>query len=248
MKLTDSIYMVASGKWGFSFTNPLDCNAFLIDTGDGCMMVDAGVNMEPERITAVIESHGFKMSDIKKLFLTHYHADHAAGAEYIRQQSGCQVYAPEKEAIAIETGDEEAVSVAASKGGLYPADYVYPACKGVIGMKEGDSVTLGNVTLTASMVPGHSLEDMVVYGKIDGKQTMFSGDCVFACGQVLLQSLYDVSLYPYKVAMNKLAGFGVEALFPGHGVFSLENGGVHIDTAAAKFNSGLIPPQLFFFA
>ena len=248
MKLTDSIYMVASGKWGFSFTHPVDCNVFLIDTGAGCMMIDAGVSLDSERMVEVIQSHGFKMTDIKKLFLTHYHGDHACGAAHVKELSGCEVYAPALEAEAIEKGDETATSVGLAKGILYPEDFSYPKCPGIIPLNEGDCVTLGNVTLKACMVPGHSLQDMVLFGQIDGKNSIFTGDAVFACGQVLIQSLPDVNLYAYSKAMARLAKLPVDAFFPGHGVFSLEKGQHHIQAAADKFATGLIPPQLFFFA
>jgi len=65
---------------------------------------------------------------------------------------------------------------------------------------------------------------------------------------VLIQSLPDVSLYPYAQAMKKLAELEVDALFPGHGVFCLENGGSHVRAAAAKFACGLVPPQLYYFS
>lgn len=249
MKITDHIYLVASGKWGFGITHEIDCNVYLIDTGEGCILIDAGVGLSPERMDAVIESHGFQLSDIKIILLSHYHGDHACGAARIQERSGCKVYAPAKEAKAIETGDEEATSIAAAKGGLYPLDFTYPKCTGgVIGLEDGETVTLGNVTVRVFMVPGHSLCDMVMYAEIDGKKCMFTADAVFVCGQVLIQSLYDVSLWPYSRAMQKLAEIEVDALFPGHGVFCLEGGSAHIKTAAAKFASGLIPPQLSYFA
>lgn len=249
MKITDSIYLVGSGsKWGFGITHPLDCNVYMVDTGDGCVLIDAGCGMETHKMDEVIESHGYKLSDIKAILLSHYHGDHACGAGRIREATGCKVYAPAKEAVAIETGDEIATSVGPSKGGLYPLDFSYPKCPGVIGLEDGDTVTVGNVTFKVFMVPGHSLCDMVMYAEIDGKKCLFTADSVFVCGQVLIQSLYDVSLYPYACAMKKLAELEVDALFPGHGVFCLENGGVHIKTCADKFGTGLIPPQLYYFA
>ncbi|VDK85184.1 unnamed protein product [Cylicostephanus goldi] len=110
------------------------------------------------------------------------------------------------------------------------------------------TITLGTVTLTAYMIPGHSLCGMAVYGIIDEKKCIFTGDSVFAHGQVLIQPLYDVSLHPYASAMKKLAELEVDAFFPGHGVFVLEHGEDHIRRASDKFQSGLIPPQLYYFA
>ena len=117
MKIIDSIYLVASGKWGFGITQAIDCNVFLISTDDGCILIDSGTGLEPERMDAVIESHGFSVKDIRAVVLTHYHGDHACGASRIQKLSGCRIYAPELEAKAIEEGDETATSVALAKGG-----------------------------------------------------------------------------------------------------------------------------------
>jgi glyoxylase-like metal-dependent hydrolase (beta-lactamase superfamily II) len=247
MKIMEHVYVVAGGKWGFGITHDVDCNVYLIDTGAGAELIDAGVNLEPERIIDVIQSHGFKPSDVKKLFLTHYHGDHAGGAAFFKERCGCEVYAPVKEADAIANGDEDANSLSGSKGGIYPIDYVFRKCP-VTKLSDGDKITLGNITLTSYALPGHSLEGMVYYGEIDGKQCIFTGDGVFLAGQVLIQSLHDVSLYPYRIAMKKLAGLKTDAIFPGHGAFCLTNGGEHIKAASAKFESGLIPPQLYYFA
>ncbi len=248
MKLTNSVYMVASGKWGYDFTHAVDCNVYLVKTDAGYIMIDSGVGIDQEKMFDVIKSQGIEMTDIKKLLLTHYHGDHACGAAKVKELSGCEVYAPAKEAKAIETGDEIATSLAGAKGSLYPLDFNYPKCPGVIGLNHNDTVTLGNVTLKAFMIPGHSLEDMVIYGEIDGKQAIFTGDCVFAAGQVLIQSLYDVSIYPYAEGMKELAKLEIDSFFPGHGVFTINNGIAHIQAAANKFASGLIPNQLFYFA
>lgn len=247
MKITDNIYIVASGKWGFGMTHELDCNVYLVDGGDGCILIDAGVGLDTGRMDEVLASHGFSPSDIRAVMLTHYHGDHACGAARIREAAGCDVYAPAPEAEAIATGDEEATSLALAKGTLYPADFSYPKCPGVIGLNEGDEVTVGDVTLSVRMVPGHSLCSMAIYGTVDGKKCLFTGDSVFVCGQVLIQSLKDVSIYPYAEAMKKLAELEVDALFPGHGVFCLENGGGHVKAAADRFATGLIPPQLYYF-
>ena len=93
MKITDHIYLVGSGsRWGFGITQEIDCNVYLIDTGEGCIMIDSGTGLEPERMDRVIESHGYTLKDIKALILTHYHGDHACGASRIQKLSGCEIY------------------------------------------------------------------------------------------------------------------------------------------------------------
>lgn len=248
MKITDHIYLVGSGsRWGFGITQEIDCNVYLIDTGEGCIMIDSGTGLEPERMDRVIESHGYTLKDIKALILTHYHGDHACGAARIQKLSGCRIYAPELEAEATQNGDETATSVALAKGGLYPLDFSYPKSDEVTGVKDGEVISVGNVSLTAFMCPGHSLQDMILYGEVDGMNCLFTGDFVFAHGQVLIQCLPDVSLAPYAAAMSRAAQLPIQALFPGHGVFCLENGVSHVQAAAEKFQVGLIPQQLYYF-
>ncbi|MCI8511553.1 MAG: MBL fold metallo-hydrolase [Lachnospiraceae bacterium] len=247
MKITEHIYVVGGGKWGFGISHEIDCNVFMIDTGSGLVLIDAGTGLDPERLDANIESHGFSVKDIKAVVLTHYHGDHACGAARLQTLSGCEIYAPELEAQAILTGDEKATSVALAKGGLYPADFVYPKSAHVAEVKDGEMISIGNLVLKAYLCPGHSLQDMVLFAQIDGKNCLFSGDFVFAHGQVLIQCLPDVSLSPYAEAMRRIAKLPIEAIFPGHGVFCLENGVSFVEKAVESFDKGLLPQQLYYF-
>lgn len=248
MRLTDQIYLIAGGKWSFGLTHPLDCSVYLIDTGAGCILVDAGCGLETERMDSVMASHGFSLNDIAMIVLTHYHADHACGAARIAKASHCAVYAPGPEAEAVAKGDDVATSLAPGRGKSYPADFVYPSCPNVEGLSEGDSISLGNVTLEVKLIPGHSLCDMALYGSIGGKNCLFSGDAIFAGGEILLQSLYDVSIFPYSEAVKRLAELPVDALFPGHGQFFLSDGSYHVKRCAEQFASGLAPKTFHYFS
>ena len=248
MRLTDRICLVGGGKWSFGLTHPLDCSVYLIETDDGCIMIDSGCGLNPEAIERSIKEAGHEMTDIKVLVLTHYHADHACGTAWIHEKSGCRVYTSVQERECIANGDDVASSLAPGRGKSYPADFVYPACPAVDGLDDGDTITLGDVTLTAYTVPGHSLCDLVLYGKIGDRNCMFSGDAVFAGGEILLQSLYDVSILPYYEGLRKIAALEVDALFPGHGQVVLSDGGWHVKRCLEGFDSGLVPKQFHYFA
>ena len=247
MKLTPHIYLVGSGKWGFSISNSVDCNVYLIDTGEGFVLIDSGCGMENGRIEENIRSHGFTLKDLKAIFLTHYHADHACGAQGFHEKSGCAVFAPAPEAEAVRLGDEQATSLAGAKGHSYPLEYEYRACPCVQGAENLQKLRIGDVEFTFYHVPGHSLCDMAVYAEIDGKNCLFSGDAVFAGGEILLQSLYDVSIKPYYDAVKTLASLPIDALFPGHALFSLHDAGWHVKKCLEGFDSGLVPKQLHYF-
>ena len=42
MRISKDLYLVGSGKLGFDWTHPADCNVYAIDTGDGLVFVDTG--------------------------------------------------------------------------------------------------------------------------------------------------------------------------------------------------------------
>ena len=43
MKLTEDVYLVGGGDYGFNLTHRLDCHTYLIDGGDELVLVDAGL-------------------------------------------------------------------------------------------------------------------------------------------------------------------------------------------------------------
>ena len=62
-------------------------------------MIDAGSRDIAAGVLEQVRSHGW---ELKKLFLTHSHADHVAGAAFLREQTGCEVCAPGISAAAVE--------------------------------------------------------------------------------------------------------------------------------------------------
>ncbi len=82
MKLTESIALVGSSRFGLS--NPFDCSIYAIDCGDGEVLIDAGVGLEPELIEANTRNDGFDPALVKAVLITHTHADHAGGGRTAR--------------------------------------------------------------------------------------------------------------------------------------------------------------------
>ena len=62
-------------------------------------MIDAGSRDIAAQVLEQLASRGW---ELKKLFLTHSHADHVAGAAFLREQTGCEVYAPGVSAAAVK--------------------------------------------------------------------------------------------------------------------------------------------------
>jgi metallo-beta-lactamase class B len=100
------------------------------------------------QIKGNIEKLGFKVTDIKYLVNTHAHIDHTGGLAEMKQASGAQMIAGEADKPLLE-------------GGYYPGAQedtalAFPPVKVDRTVREGDKVTVGDVTLTAHETPGHS--------------------------------------------------------------------------------------------
>lgn len=69
-------------------------NQYLVDTGDGLVLLDAGIQESVYLLVDSIHRLGFDPRDIRHLFLTHGHFDHIGGARLIQEISGCKIYFP----------------------------------------------------------------------------------------------------------------------------------------------------------
>lgn len=77
---------------------PTNIGIFRYSEHEVCM-IDSGSRDIAARIMDQIIGRGW---ELKKLFLTHSHADHVAGAAFLREQTGCEVYAPGISAAAVK--------------------------------------------------------------------------------------------------------------------------------------------------
>ena len=76
-------------------------NIYLI-VGEHCYIVDSGVAGSERLIEEYLKSINRKITDIKGVFLTHAHPDHAGAAAAIKRKTMCKIYAPLQEISWIE--------------------------------------------------------------------------------------------------------------------------------------------------
>jgi len=114
MKLTDTTYLVGGGTWGgMGLTPGPDCNVYLIDGGGALALIDtgSGVAGSPEAIARWITGHGFALSDVGTILLTHMHGDHVGGAAALAAMTGAEVFASPLTAGVLAAADEEVSSI-----------------------------------------------------------------------------------------------------------------------------------------
>src|SRR5262245_44182148 len=249
MRLTDDIVLVGGGSYtGFGVSADFDAHCYLLDGGDELALVDCGTGTKTamERLLANVAAAGLDPAGISRLFLTHFHTDHAGGAARYRDRLGCAVAISADAAEALEQADHEATSLApGQRSGLFPADFDYPACPVADRLADGDERRVGRLTVRVVATPGHCTGhgSYLVSG---GERTyLLAGDAVFAFGKVAVLATADCDLQALLSSVRRLAGEDFDALLPGHAQIVLDGGKAHVEQAKATIDSLNVPPNWF---
>lgn len=115
------------------FVGTFQASSHLIDTGEGLILVDTGYDNTLYLVVRSIYELGFNPKDIKYIINTHWHDDHTAGTAAMAELSGAKTL----------IGWEDAENA---------RRYFEPD----ISVKDGDTLTLGNTTISFMETPGHT--------------------------------------------------------------------------------------------
>jgi len=131
------------------FVGTRGLGAFLITTSDGHILMNTGMPSSGPMIVASIRALGFKPEDITLMINGHAHADHAGAFAYFKQHYPRAVLAVMKDDVAaMESGDRNDFK--------YGDDLTYPGVKVDRVLRDGDTIRMGEVLLTAYHTPGHT--------------------------------------------------------------------------------------------
>lgn len=175
----------------------LQTNCYILSDGKFSVVIDPGA--EPERILGRIKS---LKSEVKAILLTHGHFDHIGGVNEIKNATGAEVIAHEKEVEVINNPDlSNPFSVSTSEEKLILDRLV----------KGGDVLEFGNIKIEVLETPGHT------YGSVCYlvNDFLFTGDTLFkgSVGRtdiggdygLMQSSLLKISKLPARLK-----------IFPGH--------------------------------
>lgn len=137
-RIIDNVYYVGTG--GIS--------SFLIKTPKGLILLDAALPESAPQIEQHIRALGFKLKDVKILLNSHAHFDHSGGLAQLKRDTGAILIASAGDRVSLETGTYlGSESVAALRAPPVKVDRL---------VADNGVVSLGGVTLTAHLTPGHS--------------------------------------------------------------------------------------------
>jgi metallo-beta-lactamase class B len=121
---------------------------FLFATSEGHILMNTGMPSSGPMIVDSIRKLGFKPEDIKILINAHAHIDHAGALAYMKRLTGAPLAVMKDDVAAMESGDRNDFK--------YGDDLAFEGVKVDRVLRDGDTVKLGDVLLTARHTPGHS--------------------------------------------------------------------------------------------
>ncbi len=137
-RIIDNVYYVGTGGLG----------SYLITTPQGHFLIDGALPESVPQIEQHIKALGFKLTDVKYLLNSHAHYDHSGGLQQLKKDTGATFAAMDGDVSALEggfyLGSESNKSLSA------------PPVKADRVLHDGDTLTLGGISLKANLTPGHT--------------------------------------------------------------------------------------------
>lgn len=128
--------------------------SFLITGPQGHVLIDGGYPETAPLIIGSIARLGFDIKDVKVLLNTHAHFDHAGGLRELQAASGAQLWISEGDANLVAKGG------AGDRASFGPLRFLgvgrFPAPRVDHRFKDGDTVSVGPLALTAHVTAGHT--------------------------------------------------------------------------------------------
>lgn len=128
--------------------------SFLITGPQGHVVIDGGYPETAPLIIGSIAKLGFDIKDVKVLLNTHAHFDHAGGLRALQDASGAQLWISEGDANLVANGG------AGDRASYGPLRFLgvgkFPAPRVGHRFKDGDTVRVGPLALTAHVTAGHT--------------------------------------------------------------------------------------------
>ncbi|MYM34366.1 MBL fold metallo-hydrolase [Duganella sp. FT94W] len=145
-RIFDNVYFV--GSKGVS--------SFAIVTSEGIIITDAMWAYDVEKsVAGGLKTLGLDPAKIRYVIIPHGHPDHYGGAQFLHDRFGAKIVAPK--------GDLDLIS----SGPAHDTTPIPKAYDLIVG--DGDTLTLGETTVTFSVVPGHTAGGVVLSFPVTSK-------------------------------------------------------------------------------
>lgn len=217
-------WTVAEGVWAIGPHNT-EQNIYLIDSGQGLVLIDPSLDAFQPEVLAQIVGLGFRPEQVKWVVLTHCHIDHT---------QSCQQWKARGAKVIVGAGDAPelaACSDVIAKDFDPRAENRCTPCVADRQVADGEVLQLGNLAFHAIANPGHTPGSTSFAFQRGGKWLLLSGDIALHNGRQAWMGGTKADWGQYLASLGKLARWKVEGrpvrfdlLLPGHGTIDLDQG------------------------
>jgi metallo-beta-lactamase class B len=130
------------------YVGATEVSSFLIVTSQGLILLDSGFLETVPLIKQNVAQLGFRFEDIKIIINTHAHADHAGGLAQLKSMTGAKLMVSEADAPLLARGGKNDPN--------FGDHFLFQPVKADRLLRDGDTVQLGDTTMTARVTPGHT--------------------------------------------------------------------------------------------
>lgn len=216
--LTNGIYLVEGLRLG---------NVYVIEGVDGLTLVDTSVPGSLSRIEKDLQSIGRKLSDIKRILITHAHWDHIGSLAELKEATGARVYAHHRYESAVLRGEQKPIyppySQLSALDRVVAAVWVRPLKFNLSvqvdrELKEGDRLDDVLPGLMVVDIPGHSPGQCGFWQP--QLRLFFGGDLLMRTPSgrfILPMAAATPDMEEAKRSILKVAQMNVATLCQGHG-------------------------------
>jgi metallo-beta-lactamase class B len=177
------------------YVGPHGLSVILIASQHGLVLIDGALAESAASVAEGIKTLGYEVRDVKLILTTHVHMDHAGGIVELQRMTGARVLGSPWSAEVLKAG-----GVAKDDPQFGTIRGIAPVAK-VGTVKDGETVKVGPIAVTAHFTPGHTP------GGVSWTWKSCEGDRCYA--MVYADSVTAVSGDGYKFADHPelLAGF-----------------------------------------
>lgn len=192
--------------------------SYLLPTSEGPILIETGPYSTFPKLKAGVEKLGYQMQDIKHVFLTHIHLDHA-GAAWALAETGANIYLHPFGAKNMEDPSrlmESATRIYGDKMDTLWGQMKPIASEQLVQVEDGQSFQIVDVSIKSLHTPGHAkhhiawqVEDVIFTGDVAGVK-IDQGPVVPPCPPP------DINLEDWKASINILRLANPSALYLTH--------------------------------
>ena len=218
-------------------------HAYLWHDPDGLTLIDAGLPGSAPLIADAIRQSGYQPADLRRLILTHFHADHIGAAADIADWGEVEVLA--------HHADARFIRAAAAGSAPDLADWERPIYEQVMSqlpaepvippridreLADGDELGFGDGAVAVA-VPGHTPGSVAFY--LPRHRVVFTGDAVARREDgTVICGVFNVNRAQAAASLRRLAGLSVAVACFGHGEPLTGDAAAALQAAARSLPAG----------